>query len=393
MRAKQIYTYCLFAVFFVCAMIHATQGAMLTGWIEHYRLEAAAQGAIGSVQSAGMLVALLVLVWQAGKVAKNTIITFSFIAIVALLFVVSFMPPFWLLIVIYCFVGVFYGSICSLLSSVIADLHDGEDSSKYMSRLHGVYGAGGLVLPLFFRALLGGGMYWNIAFRVVASILAAILVVFIILSNYSLKSLAPRRGSNKRITSGDLKDFFTRGTNILLIMGVLLYGMHQSVITTWSIRYVEVFLGNRALSSLTLSLYWAGVTVSRLLTHKVLPVLPIKIVFFGNFIAAVAIFTGVLSGSATAVAVLTFVMGLANGTTMPALISACCADNDCNTILPTNVMNFALYTAFFLCPLVVGAIESYTSLSGGMLLSAFFAAISGLAILTYWRKKKKAQGC
>jgi len=361
---------------------------MLTSWIEHYRLEAAAQGALGSAQSAGMTTALLILIWQAGRITKNTIITFSLIALVVLLFVVSLMPPFALLVAIYCLVGIFYGSVSSLMSAVISDLYYGKDSSKYMSRLHGVFGVGGLCLPFLFRALLDGGLYWNITIRVIVFILAAIMVMFVILSRYSLKSIVLPKNSNQKITRGDLKMFFRSGTNILLILSILFYGTHQSVIMIWLIRYVEVFLESPALSSLALSLYWAGVTLTRLFIHKLLPIPPIKILFIGNFIAAVMICAGVLSGSAVVVAVLTFVMGFANGTSVPVIISACCSDNDCNTLLPTNVINISLYTSFFLSPLAVGLLESYTSLNEGMYFGAFFTLMCGLTTLLYWRKKR-----
>jgi len=372
-------------------MIFTTQGAMLTSWIEHYRLVAAAQGAIGSAQNAGMAAALFILIWQAGRITKNTIITFSFIALVVLLFAVSFMPPFALLVVLYGVVGIFYGSVSSLMSSVMSDLYAGKDASKYMSRLHGVFGLGGLVLPFFVRGLLNSGLYWNIAFRIVVFIMAAILVMFILLSRYSLKKLELPKSSYQRITRSDLLIFFKRSSNIFLILGILFYGTHQSVIMVWLIRYVEVFLENPALSSLAMSLYWAGVTLTRLFIHKILPVAPVKIVFLGNFVATVMICAGVLSGSALVVAILTFVMGFANGASIPVIISTCCTDNDCNSLLPTNVINISLYTAFFVCPLIVGALEAYASLHAGMYLSAFFTLMCGLVILLYWRKTRK--GC
>ena len=390
MKAKQTYTFCLYAVFFVCAMVYTTQGALLTSWIDHYRLEAAAQGAVGSAQSAGMTVALFILIWQAGRITKNTIITFSYISLVILLFAVSLMPPFTLMIVFYCLVGIFYGSISSLLSSVVADIYDGKDSSKQMSRLHGIFGIGGLLLPFFYRGLLSAGLYWNIALRTMVLILAAILIMFILLSRYSLKSLTLPRRSNQRITKEDLRMFFSRGSNFLLILSILFYGAHQSAIVVWLIRYVEVFLETPALSALALSLYWAGVTLTRLLIFKILPVSPIKIVLFGNLVAAVMICSGVLSGSAIVVAALTFVMGFANGTTIPVVISTCCTDNDCNTVLPANVINISLYTAFFLCPLVVGALESYSSLNEGMYLSAFFTVMCSVMILLYRSKTRKS---
>jgi len=127
------------------------------------------------------------------------------------------------------------------------------------------------------------------------------------------------------------------------------------------------------------------------LKKEFLPISPIKIVILGNFVAGLLICAGVFSGSALVVAILTFVMGFSNGTSIPIVISVCCSDNDCNTILPANVINISLYAAFFACPLVIGALASYSSLSAGMYLGAFFTLLAGLMALLYRRMAKSKQ--
>jgi len=387
MKTKQIYTYCMWGAFFVCAVVNATQGAMLTSFIDQYGLQSSAQGATGSAQSFGQAFSLFFLLSQAGRIAKPVIVTFAFICIVIILFAISLMPPFVLLVLFYGLFGVMFGATNSTTSSLIADLYTGEDTPKKMSSLHGAYGFGGLVAPLFLVGLLNAGLYWNISVRVAAVVTAVLLVPFLFLSRYALKSIELPKSSNQKITRDDFKSFIKRGSNILLFFGVLSYGMHQSVIVVWLIRYVSVFLNTPSLGAWSLSLFWAGITISRLFIHKLLPVSPIKVVLVGNLVAMAALFAGILSGSAAVLAGCVFIAGLSNGTSVPVMLAVGCADNQGNTALPTNFLNLALFLAFALCPLIVGALVSYTSMSSGMYLSAFSTLVCAVVVWFYRRRR------
>jgi fucose permease len=362
---------------------------MLTSFIDHYNLQASAQGAMGSVQSAGQIVALCLLIWQAGRFAKSTVTTVSFIGVAVFLCAVSFTPPWVLFLLYYFLLGIVFGAISSMTNSLIADLFDGADAPKYMSRLHGVFGLGGLTAPLFYRALFAMGLAWDESIRISVLVVVAILISYLVLSRRALKTLKLPKGSNRNITRGEFIAFIKQGSNILLILGALFYMAHQSVIVVWVIRYVEVFLNTPSLAALSLSLFWAGIVVSRLTMHRLLHVSPIIIVIVGNFIATALLCVGVLSGSAAVVTCLAFVVGFSNGITIPILISVCCTENDCNTMLPTNFINFAMYVALIACPLAVGALEAVSSLSAGMYLSGFCTFMCGVTSFLYHRVRHR----
>jgi fucose permease len=372
-------------------MLYAMNGAMLTSFIDYYNLQASSQGAMGSIQSAGQVIALCILIWQAGKFAKSTMMTVSFIGVAVILCAVSFTPPWLLFLTYYLLLGLVFGAISSMTNSIIADLYDGADAPKYMSRLHGVFGLGGLTAPLFYRALFALGFSWDVSIRITVLVIVAILISYLILSRRALKTLELPKGSNRYITRGEFFGFMKRGSNILLVLGALFYMGHQSVIVVWVIRYVEVFLSTPSLAALSLSLFWGGIVVSRLSMHRLLHVSPIKIVIVGNFISTALIFAGIMSGSAIVITCLTFLIGFANGITIPILISVCCSENDCNTMLPTNFLNFAMYVALIVCPLAVGAIEAASSLSTGMYLSALCTLMCGVSTFLYYRIKQRGQ--
>ena len=140
-----------------------------------------------------------------------------------------------------------------------------------------------------------------------------------------------------------------------------------------------------------MSLFWAGITCSRLFMHRLLPISPIKVVLFGNFAATVAICIGVFSGSAVVMACCAFIAGFSNGTSVPAMLAVGCADNQGNTVLPTSFLNLALFVAFAVCPLVVGALVARTSMSAGMYLSALCTLLCAVLVFLYCKINSKTR--
>jgi len=389
MKNKQIYTYCMCGAFLVCALVNATQGAMLTSYINQYSLLSSAQGVTSSAQSIGQGLSILILLSQAGKIGKPAIVAIAFTSTVVILFAISLIPSFVLLAILYCLFGIMFGATNSTTSSLVADMYAGGDTSKYMSRLHGFYGLGGLVAPLIYMLLFDAGFYWNIIIRITAGAVAVLLIIFFFLSRRALKNIELPESSNRKISLRDFGSFFRSGTNILLFFSMFFYAAHQSVFVVWLIRFVSVFLESPALGSLSMALFWAGITISRLFIHRLIPAPPIKVVLFGNLAAGAVIFAGVISGSAIAMACCAFIAGFSNGTSIPSILAVGCSDNHGNTALPTNVFNLALFLAFASCPLVVGAMVSNLPMSSGMYLSAFSALLSGILVICYCRKKRK----
>jgi len=388
MNAKQTFYYCLCIAIFVGAVGHATQGAMLTSFINQYSLQSSAQGMTGFAQSIGQSLSLVLLLWQAGRIAKSTIVVIAFTGVTVTFLAISLMPPFLVLSLIYCLFGIMFGAINSTTTALVADMFTGDSTPKYMSGLHGIFGLAGLFSPLFFMALFSAGFHWNIVIRITAAVVAALLVLYLALSGVSLKSIKMPVSGSLKLKREDFRRFFKRGSNYMLILSMFFYGMHQSAIVVWVIRYVSVFLGAPSLGAPSLSLYWAGATASRLFTHRVLTAPPLKILLFGNIAAAAVMCAGVLSGSAAVMALCVFVVGILNGTTIPVLLATGCADNDVNTILPASFINLALFLALAFCPLIVGAMVEHVSLSSGMFLSA--ACMLACGVLAYFYRGKKA---
>ena len=384
MKSTKIYAYCLFAAFFSCAVVHATQGAMLTSYIEEYKLLASAQGSVASSQSIGQALSLFIMFWIAGRVSKSTIVTIAFTIITVMLCFISFVPPFVVLCMLYFVIGLAFGSISTGTSALIPDMFEGANATKYMARLHGAFGLGGLVSPLFYKFLFDSGYGWNIIIRITMFVLAALLITYCFLARYSHKSLRLATTSNQKIKLKDVKSFLKSGSGVLLIFSVFFYATHQSIIAVWMIRYVEVFLEGPELAPITLSLFWGGIVISRFFVHK-LPFSPVKIVMVGNFVASLVLFTGVMSGSPMVMTICSPIVGLLGGPTIPVILAVGCAENKGNTILPTNLLNLAMFLAQAIGPPLVGALVHSQPMSAGIFLSTGAALTCSIFVFAYFK--------
>ena len=381
-KATRVFAYCLFGAIFSCAVVHATQGSMLTSFIEHYTLESAAQGTPSAAQSFGQAASLFIMFWLAGRISKQALIKISFVVAVLVLFFISLIPSFVVLCLLYGVFGLTFGAINTGSSSLISDLFEGADSTKYMSRLHGALGLGWLVAPLFYLIMFNSGYNWNIIIRITTFILAAILIAHIVASHFSLKSIQLSKATNQKISWLDIKAFFKGGSGIILILCIFFYAAHQSATAVWINRYISVYLNGPSLGAWSLSLFWVGIVIARFTIHKV-PVEPIKTVLFGNIAAAVILFGSVFARSAVVITICAPIVGLLNGVTIPVILSISCADNKGNATLPTTLLNLALFLGQAISQLIVGALVYSISIDASFFFSALCAFLCGVFVFFY----------
>jgi len=329
---------------------------------------------------------LLILFFQAGRVPKTTLLSFWLIILVGVIFVIGITPPFVVLVIMYGLIGLAFGAISPLTSSLVADMYEGADKTTYISRLNGFFGLGGLLAPIFFKAMFDIGAHWTVSIRITLGIYAVTLIPYFLFMRTSIKSIDLPKDSDRRVSFGDIKGFVTSGSGTLLTLSSFFYGAHQHTLSVWIIRYVSVFLNSPAHGAFSLSLFWAGTTISRLFMHK-LPSSPVKLIFIGNCASAAVMIAGILSRSPMLMTICVFAAGLLSGATVPVLVAAGCQESSSNTILPTNTLLLSMFVASSICLLLVGGLVAYTTMGSAILLSAISALLSGVFVQCYRRRK------
>lgn len=361
----KLFTCAIILLMFTSALCTTTQGTLLTKYIDYYGLESTAQGVTSSMQSAGNLMALFLIGLLAGKLLKTSILLISVVSIPIIFLILGSKPAFPVLLVSFMLFGIAFGFQDSLASALMVDLNP-EKSGMYMNILHGAFGLGGLIGPVFFVSLMKKGLEWNSVLLLVACICCVSCAVYILLYSRVRKYL-PVDTMPKKIELKDIKKVLSEKRKIILLICAVSFGAHQIGISSWINRYVFNYIGDVDIGALSLSMFWVGTAVSRLLCSA-LRIRNITKVSLGFLLTSVFILIGVLLHNGTVMMFCCIFAGLAEGPILPLMLDMSCRWERENTSLGSTMLLLALYCGFLVMPLLIGKVAALAGLRIAMLL-------------------------
>ena len=374
MKTRQIFTYSIISAFFICAIGASTQGYMLNDFIEIYSIQSARQGLVGTFFSVGQIAALFLVFILTGRIKKPTFIILALAAASCIFCLLSLIPPFFLLLILYSLFGIMFAINNTISSSLVADINNKKDIPKYMCMLHGVFGLGGLLAPLIFLVLNKSGVKWNSVLLYLSILFLLFSVIYYIITKKASKSVNLEYAEKVKIKCKDIFYVISDKKGAMLILSAFFYGAHQSVFIVWIYRYVSIFLDSESLGALALSLFWTGMAISRLLISRI-NIKPKNYIKYGNIFAALIIVIGIISNTAIVMTICTFLAGISAGPTVPLLMAKGCDMYQEKTVLATNVVLISIYFAQMVTPVIVAAVNNSITNQIGMLLAAVFSII------------------
>ncbi len=200
------------------------------------------------------------------------ILTYSLFSDVVLLFIGMF------------FIGLGMGSILLGGSAIIADIHDAK-KGRYLSLLNVCYGIGAMSVPYVSGSLLVSGVSWRVTFQI-SLVLVAVLVVFFLLLRYPARPVL--------VASKNFKGFFTLFRAALSRKMAWFYVMicahctAEVAVATWMVSYLKDVKGMEPyMASIYLTIYFACLTVGRLVGSFVIDRLKYIVVLAFSFAGAV----------------------------------------------------------------------------------------------------------
>ena len=383
-QSKKLFTYSIILLMFTGALCSATQGTLLTSYIDYYKLQSSSQGLMSSMQSAGNLAALLLIGLLVGKLEKTAIVMLSAITIPLVFFLLGTRPPFFLLLAGFLVYGVAFGIQDSLASALMVDLN-AEQSGKYMNLLHGVFGLSGLAAPVFYSFLMERGMPWNGVLTLVACVCTVSCVVYIVLRSRAKRQFQGGITLIRKIGLKDIKRFLSERRKALLLCTAFLFGAHQIGISSWIMRFVSVDIGAPAYGALALSMFWAGTAVSRLVS-TLIPFARTKKIFLGFLCTSIFITVGVVAKNGLLMVVCCLLAGLSEGPILPLMLDMSCTWERENTSLGSTMLLFALYIGFIIMPVLIGKVAALVSLSAAMMMTVLASILGGVLAAGLIRK-------
>ena len=384
----KVYSYSVYSILFMCSVFSATQGVFLTGFINQFHLESSAQGLMGSFQSLGSLMALLVAAFLAGRMKKSTIMTLFFGLILLVSAFLGTVTIFSLLLLSFGLFGFFFGFIDTTGSSVMADIHTGRDADKYMNMLHGVFGVGGLIAPPVL-SFLGRGLNWNQLYLIIAGVMLLFFILNLVISRICVPQLQNMKKEEvKKLNKADLLAFFKNKSCVLILLALFFNGAQQQGMNNWVTRYVSDFLKAPEFGALALSLFWVGTACARFFVPR-LPLTPVQVVLFGNIGTALAILIGVLSGNGLVVTICALLSGFLQGASLPMIITMGCRRSPGNTLMASTLLFLGMFIAYSLVGIVIATVADWLNLSAGMAVCSVCSLIAAALILPLRREENK----
>lgn len=333
-------TVALFLIMGIYAISVTMIGPIMPSVIEDYQINLSQGGLMMTAQSIGGMLAVLFVGVMAGRFKKTKLIILSFLVFGASLLLVSFSDIYTVLLAVFFVFGAGSRMADTLINAYVSDLYN-KQRGYYLNLLHMYFGIGALIGPVYVRFILEQDISWTFVF----SLLGIISIISALLLPITLRRAAKKMGvidphdltQVYAVESEDHADsvlvqtkplnhfaYISRSSVIwLLCLIMILYLAHQASLTVWLPMYMETdLLVSPTVSNIALSVLWLGIILGRMASaYFTNRVKPIKIVVFGNLLAAVFTAVGILLTQPVILIICLGLAGVFNGATIPLLVT------------------------------------------------------------------------
>lgn len=384
-RSVRLLTAGILMIFVSYGLMSNYQSVVLNSVVDSYHLAGGAQGIMSSLINIGAVAAFFITPMLQGRIKKTTTLLLGAGLLVVSFFLLGAGRTIAALIAASLLTGIGFGWVDSNSNAVMVDLHR-DNSAKFLGLLHGSFGVGGLVAPIFISALLAIVNWHTVSYLISALVLLA-GITFLLLF-FAAKKGVPAPKPEQKLTSGAVKAFLFRRKNILMLLSIMLYSITQNGLLIWIVRYMTLQYNAESLGSIALSLYWIFGTLSRFFAPR-LRMRPLIVFLLGLILAGVCQAIGVLSGSAVVMCVMCGLNGLVSGHCVPMLLSEASLDNPGSSSLVSSSFLLSICATNIVSPLLMGALASWASLNVMMLAPAASAAVASVIVLSILRDERR----
>lgn len=384
-RHKYLFTAAICCCTTYLAIINASHGTLLSDLIVFYGLTDSQQGYPNSFQNIGCIMAVVSSLLLIGRIDKHKLHMFALMLLVVMTLPLSMDMPFPLFIADFTVLGIGFGFVDVLNSSMVADLHQGKRAEQMMCLMHGCHGAAGILFPVLLNRVLQTGHSWERVYVVVFAIGAAILL-------YALPTELRLKGEYLRevppaaepVKWQAIRAFFGQPLLCVLVCAIFFHAVYQMGLICWVKRYMEIELAS-GIGSVALSLYYLGMTASRF----IVPLLHIPVkryICWSSVLSALLIAGGMLLHNSVVMCVCISVGALLNGAMIPVIISNVCQVYGGETFLPSTLAFVFLMGGYSVSSPLIGALESVFGITAAMAVCAAALLLNGLVVLCVRRK-------
>lgn len=331
-KDKKTYTLLTISIFiieFIYGTACTVWGVILPSLMTQYDKSVSDIGAAQSKFGIGAIIAVLILMYILDKFRKPRVLSLILVIFFFGIFIQGLAPEFAVLPIAYLLFGMAGMAIDTIHSAVIVDIY-GKKSGLYINILHGMFGLGCILGPIYAQILLSAGLGWNASYLYCSYAIAVMCVVFSVLvfknkgAVNRLQAKTIKKASGKQLT---VKQFLSRKEVIITIVAIFIIKGSYITAASWFVKYMQQSLNAAAyLSTAALTLYYAGMAVSRFtapLFYKKVAPLRMLVILLG--LGGIVLIVSVLMNNAYIMLVGTFFAGYGFGTAVPVLVANLCS--------------------------------------------------------------------
>lgn len=382
-RIRTRYAISLYAGSMLLCICMNLTGTVLPEIMADYQLHLDRGGWMSCFQNIGGVTAILILSRIMDRMRKPIVQAAAFLTAALMLFVIGGFPPFVLFLVCYMVMGACLSTLDSAGNAILADIYD-DKRDMALCIIHGVSGVGAVLIPII--SVIAGTGNWGVMYRGVALVICVIALIQLALylsGKRVMDAMADAHAVEVKADAGRGGSFFADRRVLAAIISIFGFGVCQSGITVWSIKFCKDVLpqAGALLAALTLSAYWIGTTISRLAVGLVPALARVKsrtLILYGGILAGVALFVGVISGNYPGLFLGILIFGFLNGATLPKVVGLMTGWHPERSGLAASTSFVALYIGFVITPLIMGIVADAAGMVTMMMIPVAGTVLSGL---------------
>lgn len=304
-------------------------GAVLEPMVHAYGVQYSDGGQLVMNQFLGGLVGTLCAPWLIGRLGRKRLLLFAFGLMTVAELAYTALPPWGIMLTIAPFIGFGFGTIETLVGSVII-AGAGERANTVMGRVETCFGIGALVIPFAGAALIDIGQ-WRLAFVVVGVLAAATFALWLRfwpaglgsgrageeMASHGSHGAGAGVGGHGGGGSAGASSASRRPGGVWMVLLVCAFfffvyvGMEMSFVHYLPSLLVQSDGISDATATLAASVFWGAMTIGRLVAGNIADRIGgARYLLSTCLIAAVVFLLMSLTGGTTAMFVLTFFVGL-----------------------------------------------------------------------------------
>ncbi|QEK96806.1 MFS transporter [Bacillus amyloliquefaciens] len=244
-------------------------GAVLPELLTNYSQSYSNGGVLVFSQFMGFLIGVIGMPYMVKKLGRKNVVIFG-LALISCEMFITFLPPWPLLFLLVSIAGLGAGLVESCVGTIILTAIK-ERQAVAMSKMEVAYGLGALFMPLLSGFLINNHM-WTIAFLVLGLSSFALLIAWKQMSFGSIDQLLIRKEVSSADTKKESTGYRSHGLLFIALAGAYFFfygGSEVSIVHFIPSIFAEKWDIPNSLATITVTVYWTGMIIGRLLTGPV----------------------------------------------------------------------------------------------------------------------------